>query len=266
MLVTLKDILQGALAGGYAVAAPSVSTSVEVDAAVSAAEEMGAPIILDVHFEHDGKTSVSRPVELAHWMRSRGEHAAVPVAINMDIGGSFAGAVRSVRAGATSLALRNMPIYSEAVELTRKMSELAHAAGISSEGMVPCAPGLGYTDPQDAVRFVSETGVDCVAVSFSATGENGGMYLDLAHLAKIRRALGPCPLTLHGSLGADDEQLREACRSGINKVDIAKDLRKAAMQAVVAWDGAPDPISVAARGYAERLKAYILICGVRSLA
>ena len=92
-----------------------------------------------------------------------------------------------------------------------------------------------YTDPLEAADFVSQTGVDALAV---AIGTAHGQYhakpvLDLERLHQIREKVG-VPLVLHGGSGLSDEDFQNCIRRGIAKVNIFTDLTLAAMNSIKA--------------------------------
>lgn len=100
MLYTMKELLDRASAENYAIAAPNVGNSVDVDAAIAAAEALNAPLILDVRFENMGPANKRKacPKDLGQWLRIRCEHAKVPIAINEDHGPCFKAAVHNIQA------------------------------------------------------------------------------------------------------------------------------------------------------------------------
>ncbi len=92
-------------------------------------------------------------------------------------------------------------------------------------------PGKGFTNPDEAKRFVSETGVDALAI---AIGTAHGFYketpkLDFELLRKIRKIIPNTVLVLHGSSGLPDNDLIEAMNSGINKINVATEFKDAFM-------------------------------------
>ncbi|MGO2097741.1 MAG: class II fructose-bisphosphate aldolase, partial [Candidatus Microbacterium stercoravium] len=120
---------------------------------------------------------------------------------------------------------------------TSRAVEIAHAVGVSVEGelgtigkMESDDGGIIYTDPSDAVSFVERTDVDSLAV---AIGTRHGIYpsnitphLKLDLLREIKAAVG-IPLVLHGGSNNPDDEIGEAARSGINKINISSDIKVA---------------------------------------
>jgi fructose-bisphosphate aldolase class II len=237
MLVTMKEILNKAREGGYAVAAPNVFDHYTITACLQAAEEENSPIILDFG-ERDGDifTFAKIAVPLARDCR-------VPVAINLDHGPSFESAMKAIRAGFTSvMADRSTLPFDENVRQVKEITDIAHISGVSVEAelgqlvernQASNDDTLFLTDPQQAREFVDLTGVDCLAV---AIGTAHGLYkgkpfLDYDRLEKIRKSI-EVPLVLHGGSNTGDEALQKAVQSGISKVNLATDLFNAGMEAM----------------------------------
>ena len=122
--------------------------------------------------------------------------------------------------------------------------ELVHPLGISVEaeiGHVGSGESYdfekGLTAPEEALRFIEDTGIDACAV---AIGTAHGAYkgtpkLDFERLEAIKKATW-FPLVLHGSSGTGEELIGRACRMGINKVNVANDLLKTAYTTVKATE------------------------------
>ena len=137
------------------------------------------------------------------------------------------------------------------IACTKNIVEMAHAAGVPVEAELgavmghedgPLPPyeelfssGRGFTDPDEAVRFVAETGVDWLSV---AVGSIHGAIskslkdrkkqearLNIEHLDKIYKAAG-IPLVLHGGTGIRKQYIMEAVRHGIAKINIATAIRQ----------------------------------------
>ncbi|WP_302557180.1 class II fructose-bisphosphate aldolase [Holdemania filiformis] len=245
MLVTMKEILDPASAGNYAVAAPNLWTELDARAVIDAAQELRAPLILDIAYP--ANPDLFLLCQIARYFAQR---ATVPVAINLDHGGSKKEVLEAFRAGFTSVMIdRSACPFEQNVREVKEIVELAHALGISVEaelGHVGMADqyetdgSAALTEPETAAEFIRLTGVDCLAV---AVGTAHGAYpkgmkpkLDFERLAAIKEKTGHFPLVMHGSSGTDNETLRKACRMGINKVNIANDLCQAAAKAAKTAD------------------------------
>ena len=134
--------------------------------------------------------------------------------------------------------------FEENVEITKKVCELAHPLGVSVEGELGTigttdgdteggTEDIIYTKPEDAVRFVEETGCDTLAV---AIGTAHGIYpagmkpeLRQDLLSEIKKRVS-VPLVLHGGSGHDSGEIAEAVKRGINKINISSDIKDAFYQ------------------------------------
>ena len=241
MLITMKDMLVRASKENYGIAAPNVGHELDARAVLEIAEELNAPIILDVAYRatKDIKFFGSYLTRLA-------AQSSVPVAINLDHGGPFNEIVDAIVAGFTSVMVdRSSEPYDVNVREVSEIVKIAHATGVSVEAELGhVGDGSNYqvdgytalTEPEQAKKYIDETGVDCLAVAVgTAHGEyKGTPYIDFERLVAIKEAVGQdYPLVLHGGSGSGDENLRKACTLGINKVNIFTDLMKAAKGAAV---------------------------------
>ena len=122
------------------------------------------------------------------------------------------------------------------------MVKICHAVGVSVESELGhvgsgdnyAVDGVSnFTEPDQALRFVQETGVDALAVAIgTAHGAYKGvpkLHFDL--LEQIRDTVD-IPLVLHGGSGSGDENLAKACKLGICKVNVANDIMRGAYKAV----------------------------------
>jgi ketose-bisphosphate aldolase len=174
---------------------------------------------------------------LTAYIRARAEDSSVPVSLMLDHGRSFEECIRAIHYGFTDVMYDGSKLsFEENVETTRAVVRAAHAVGVPVEaelGHVGRGADYedlevrrqGYTNPDDAVRFVEQTGVDFLAV---AIGTAHGLYrsepqLDMELLSEIRARV-EVPLVLHGGSGVTEGQFREAIRRGISKINVATDL------------------------------------------
>ncbi|WP_343208999.1 class II fructose-bisphosphate aldolase [Anaerolentibacter hominis] len=273
----MKDILDRASAGNYGVAAPNVATELDARACMEAAEELNAPIIIDLHY-----TMNPDIVTLGHLITSLAHQCRVPVALNLDHGGDMVQFIKAFRGQFTSVMVdRSVLPYEENVAQVKQIVEMAHSIDVSVEAELGhVGQGDNYavdgnaalTDPQEAARFIKDTGIDCLAV---AIGTAHGAYtgipkLHFDRLKEIKEATGNFPLVLHGGSGSGDENLQKACTMGINKVNICNDLLKQASIDVQAADltgnHAYDIWDVVKNGYKKALKKYIELFGGKDKA
>ena len=274
MLVTMKEILDRANKENYAVAAPNVGNELNARASIEAAEDMNAPLILDVAFH-----ATSDIFFFGHELRMLAEQSSVPIAINLDHGTTLEQVQKAINAGFTSVMIdRSSYPDNENIRDVKEVVRIAHAAGISVEaelGHVGNAENYAHdrdaalTDPELAKKYIEETGVDCLAVAIGtahgAYPAEFKPYLDFDRLIEIKKTTNHFPLVLHGSSGTDSESLRKACQLGINKVNINNDLCKATVESIrnKNFDGnkAYSIFRVVQEGFKEKLKEMIAVYG-----
>lgn len=279
MLVTMKEILDKAAIGNYAVAAPNVSSELNARASIEAAEDMAAPLILDVAFRAtpDIEFFGAELCQLA-------QQTNIPVAINLDHGSCLEEVVQAIAAGFTSVMIDKSSLpYQENADYVKEIVRIAHAANVSVEAELghvgqafeySAAVQDMFTDPLQAKQYITETGVDCLAV---AIGTAHGAYtadvkcaLDFNRLQEIKEITGQFPLVMHGSSGTADVDLQKACRMGINKVNINNDLCQAVaatmQKADLTGNKAYGVFNLVQNAFAEKLKAMIEIYGSKGKA
>ena len=245
MLVTMKEILDRASKEGYAVAAPNVDNELNARACIEAAEAKNAPLILDVVYN-----ATTDLVFFGQMLRTLAQQSKVPVAINLDHGGSKKEVITAIQAGFTSVMFDRSAFSNEInMKEVKEIVDIAHEVGLSVEaelGHVGQATqydvdrNASLTSAEEAVEFIRYTGVDCLAVAIGtahgAYPRGFKPYLDFDRLVEIKEKTNQFPLVLHGSSGTDEESLRKACSLGINKVNIANDLYRSVVDAVVNGD------------------------------
>lgn len=282
-LVTSKEILQKAQQGGYAVGAFNVENMEMMQAVIAAAEAENAPVILQTT---PSTVRYATTAVFAKMACALAEKSAVPVAIHLDHGDSFALCRQAAWDGYTSLMIdgsrlpfeENIALVKRVVEMSGDLqanpcveAELGKLGG--KEDALEVLPGDDlYTDVGQAVRFVAETGVDSLAV---AIGTAHGFYtgkpkLDFERLTQLREAV-PVPLVLHGSSGVPDEDVRRAVSLGVCKVNFATELRvaytQAARQSLCADAALYDPKKYGAQArqaVTDLVRHRICICGAQN--
>lgn len=242
MLVTGKEILEDAHKNGYAVGAFNINNMEIIQAIIEAAEETKSPVILQASqggLKYAGIEYIEALAKVA------AHKAKVPVAIHLDHGTDFDQVIKCIRHGFSSVMVDGSkhPIE-ENIAITKLVVDIAHSVDVSVEGELGKIGGVEdhvvvdereatFTDPDEAVRFVNETGVDSLAI---AVGTAHGVYkgepkLDFDRI-KIIKEKTNMPLVLHGSSGVPYESLEKAVSLGINKINIDTDIRAAFAQAV----------------------------------
>ena len=290
MLVTMKEIVDAADKGGYCVPAPNYANEIQLRAAIDAAEECKSPLILDI--SRNGGMTVKREnfIDLCRTSRSLAENASVPVCINLDHGSTFEIITQCMHDGCTSVMVdRSYLPYEDNAAQVKELTRFAHALGITVEaelGHVGNNVGGGnpnntemrteedkrkfYTNPEQAVEYVKETGVDCLAV---AVGTVHGLYpegfkpsVDFDLLAELFEKV-PVPLVIHGGSGSGDAILSKMGPYA-SKLNVASDIYKAfrVAEAEAVKSGEGDAFEAGLNGYKEELKHYIRILGAEGKA
>lgn len=230
MLVNLKTILDMAEKGGYAIPAFNVYNMESVIGVLAAAEEMKAPIIMQVY---PRLMKEETGYFLSPVIKAAAEKASVPVCFHLDHGPSELETTRSIRYGATGIMLDGSTLpFEENIALTKRVVETCSYLDIQVEGelghvgMTSDENEDEFTTAKDAKRFVEETGVACIAV---AVGTAHGRYkkppkLDIERIREIRKETNNVPLVLHGGSGVPDDEIKKAVAAGIRKMNFATDI------------------------------------------
>ncbi len=262
LLVPSRKLLDAARLSGRAVAALNFYNAETLRAHLNAANAAGAPIILQTTEATINYLGIGLAVAMA---RAAADEAEQPLSLHLDHGAGYELAARCVEAGYTSVMIDGSKLpFAENVAVTRRVVEMAHAAGVSVEGELGHiahnddggAASDFFTRPDDAKRFVEETGVDALAV---AIGTAHGFYkgevkLDFPRLQQIRDAVGGVALVLHGGSGVPDALMQEAIRCGIAKINFGTELKNAFTRAVKASLMASDDIDLR-RTFAPAIQA-----------
>ena len=229
MLVNMRDLLADARVGGYAVGSFSVANMEMVLGVLQAAEELRAPVILQIAEVRLRQS----PLELiGPLMVAAARQASVPVAVHFDHGKTEKKIGQALELGFTSVMFdgSHLPLDENIAE-TCRIIEMARPYGAAVEAEIGCVGGsedgseeiaMHCTDPADAVRFEQETGVDALAI---AIGNAHGNYkatpkLRFDILAQVAEDTHT-PLVLHGGTGISPEDFRRCAQTGIQKINIA---------------------------------------------
>jgi len=274
-LVAMRQLLDRAAAGGYALGAFNVANLEQVQAVMQAAERTQSPVILQAT---PGARRYATDRFLVHLVRAATEvYPGIPVALHLDHGNSPETCFSAIEQGFTSVMMdgslredgKTPAGFEENVAVTRAVVEHAHAVGVTVEGELGTIGGIedGHgagrahlTDPDEAVEFVSRTGVDALAV---AIGTSHGAYkfsnpptgelLAMDVLERIHERLPDTHLVLHGSSsvpqslvervnafggelrptwGVPIDEIRRGIRHGVRKINVETDARLAATGAL----------------------------------
>lgn len=233
-LVSTKQLVTTAYQNKFAVGAFNVGNSEFVKNIIAVAEELESPVILEIHpLEYELMKSA-----IFKYIREAALTATIPVAIHLDHGRNMADVLRAIQDQANSVMIDSSGLpFEENLKTTKQVVEVAHSVGVSVEAELGSIGnrkftedqnmGRIYTDPESAKQFVTETGVDDLAVAIGTvhgpypSGEND-IRIDI--LKQLNETL-QMPLVLHGGSDNPDNKIREAIQNGISKVNISTDIK-----------------------------------------
>lgn len=248
-LRTLSQVLSTAERGGYAVGSFSPRTTAMIQPVLCAGQAALSPLIVQISQRELTRYQIT-PSRFAEefFAQVEEQHITVPVVLHLDHTKEMSVIQDAIIAGFTSVMIdaSEKPL-DENISITRQVVDYAHARNISVEaelGRIGTTDFVEtesdeelYTKPEEAERFVRETGVDALAVS---VGTAHGVYtvrqpkIDMPRLRAIR-ALTSVHLVLHGGSGVPAELMQAAVQlegGGVSKVNIATDLELAALGAL----------------------------------
>lgn len=231
-LITLRKLLDKAAEGNYGVGGFNVNNMEQIQAIMEAARETSSPVILQAS---RGARTYANDKFLYHLMLAANEiYPDIPIVLHQDHG-SVEACKSAVDLGFTSVMIdgslkadhKTPTSFEENVAMTKEVVEYAHAKGVSVEaelgviGGIEDGAGAGdmkseyLTDPDQAVEFVKETGVDALAV---AVGTSHGVYkfskepdstvLVMDRIVEIHKRLPDTHLVMHGSSSVPQELLK----------------------------------------------------------
>src|SRR5215467_5427160 len=274
-LVSMRQLLDEAAKGGYGVGAFNVNDMEQIQAIMEAATETQSPVIVQAS---RGARAYSQDRFLYHLMIAATEiYPDVPIVLHQDHGNSPATCKSAIDNNFTSVMMdgslkedgKTPADFDYNVKVTKEVVELAHAKGVSVEGELGCLGSLEHgggekedghgaegvlthdqllTDPDEAERFVAETGVDALAVAigtshgaYKFTSKTTGAVLAMERIEEIHRRLPNCHLVMHGSSsvpqdlqdiinkyggnlkqtwGVPVEEIQRGIKHGVRKVNI----------------------------------------------
>ena len=238
MLMNMKDLLTVAQKNHFAVPAFNIGSDQLLKAVMKTVKELKSPVILEMspdEFNFVGYAQIQA-------MLYEAAHTDVPVCIHSDHGDSYETVVRAIQAGMTSVMIDASKLpYEENVAITKKVVETAHIANVSVESELGTigttgnsieggTEGVIYTVPEEAKQFIEDTGIDTFAC---AIGTAHGIYpkdmkpkLRIDILKDITDQVS-VPLVLHGGSSNKDEEIAEAVKNGICKINISSDIKVA---------------------------------------
>ena len=263
-LVTSKEMFEKAYAGGYAIGAFNVNNMEIVQGITEACQEEHAPVILQVS---KGARAYANHTYLVKLVEAAVECCPdIPIVLHLDHGPDFETCKSCIDGGFTSVMIdASSKPFAENIEITKKVVEYAHDHGVVVEAELGTLAGVEddvkvehgqemYTHPEEVEEFVTRTGCDSLAI---AIGTSHGAYkfkpgqkpqLHFEVLEECSKRLPGFPIVLHGSssvpqeyvkmindhggkmpnaIGVPEEQLREAAKLSVCKINIDSDLRLA---------------------------------------
>ena len=291
-LVTTKEMFKKAYDGGYAIGAFNVNNMEIVQGITAAANELRAPLILQVS---KGARAYASHTYLMKLVEAAVIETGLPIALHLDHGDSFELCKSCIDGGFTSVMIdASSKPFEENIAITKQVVEYAHDHGVVVEAELGTLAGIedevkveeghaSYTRPEEVQEFVERTGCDSLAI---AIGTSHGAYkfkpgtkpqLRFDVLEAVEKNLPGFPIVLHGSssvpqnfvdeinkyggnmpgaIGVPEDQLRQAARSAVCKINIDSDLRLA-MTATIRKYFAEHPADFDPRQYLKPARAAI---------
>ena len=261
-LVTTTEMFKKAYDGGYAIGAFNVNNMEIVQGITDAAWELKAPVILQASA---GARKYTNSVYLVKLVEAALEmYPELPVALHLDHGSSFELCKDCIDNGFTSVMIdASGKPFDENIAITKQVVDYAHERGVVVEAELGTLAGIeddvkvsaedsSYTNPDDVQEFVERTGVDSLAIAIGTShgaykfkpGTDPHLRFDILH--EVENRLPGFPIVLHGAssvpqeyvkiinehggalkdaLGVPEDQMREAARSAVCKINIDSDLR-----------------------------------------
>ncbi len=261
-LVTTTEMFEKAYNGGYAIGAFNVNNMEIVQGITEAAQEERAPLILQVS---KGARAYANHTYLVKLVEAAVQECPdIPIALHLDHGPDFETCKACIVGGFTSVMIdASSKPFEENIEITREVVEYAHKYGVVVEAELGTLAGIeddvnvseedsSYTKPEEVEEFVTKSGCDSLAIAIGTShgaykfkpGTKPQLRFDVLH--ECEKRLPGFPIVLHGAssvpqeyvqmintyggnmpgaIGVPEDQLREAARSAVCKINIDSDLR-----------------------------------------
>ena len=296
-LVSMRQLLDEAANGGYGVGAFNVNNMEQIQAIMEAARETQSPAIIQAS---RGARGYTNDRFLWHLMQAAVElYPEIPVALHLDHGNEPATCISAIDLGFTSVMMdgslmpdgKHVADYEHNVAVTKEVVAYAHARGVTVEGELGTLGGIedGHgsgevhlTDPDQAVDFVQQTGIDALAVAigtshgaYKFSSKPTGEVLAMDRIEEIHRKLPTTHLVMHGSSsvpqdlvaeinkyggkmapswGVPVEEIQRGIRHGVRKINVDTDSRLA-VTAAIRKHFVENPEDFDPRGYLKPARA-----------
>ncbi len=241
-LVTLKEILAGTRAGHYAVGGFNFNGYEDAQGIINGAVAKNSPVILMASM---GAVKYIGLHQVAGMVKGMAESVDIPVCLHLDHATDYDLIKEAIKCGFTSVMVNaSAKSYEDNIADSKMIVDFAKQYGCSVEAELGKVGGkeenivvedasAAFTDPDDVPRFVSETGIDALAV---AIGTVHGFYksepkLDFPRLQKIVE-ITDCPLVLHGGSGVPVEDFKKCVQMGMSKINVGTELKATYSNAV----------------------------------
>jgi fructose-bisphosphate aldolase class II len=265
-LVSMRELLDHAAVNGYGIPAFNVNNLEQVQAVMAAAEEVGAPVILQASA---GARKYAGEAFIKHLIQAAIEaYPRIPLVMHQDHGQNVDVCQGAINLGFSSVMMdgslmgdgKTIASYEYNVEVTRKVVDLAHATGVTVEGELGCLGSLetmkgdkedGHgtdatmtreqmlTDPEQAADFVKRTQLDALAIAigtshgaYKFTRKPTGDILAIDRVMAIHQRIPNTHLVMHGSSSVPQDLLAIINQYGVRKINIDTDIRLAMTAAV----------------------------------
>ena len=262
-IVTSTQMFKNAYEGGYAIGAFNVNNMEIIQGITEAAQEVSAPLILQVSA---GARKYAKHVYLMKLIEAAEADTGLPIVVHLDHGENFEVCKSCIDGGFTSVMIDGSKhAFEDNIRLTREVVEYAHARGVVVEGELGKLAGIeddvnvsdedaSFTKPSEVEEFVTKTGVDSLAIAIGTShgaykfkpGQKPRLRFDI--LEEVGRRLPGFPIVLHGAssvihelvtiinenggempdaVGIPEDMLRQAAGLAVCKINIDSDLRLA---------------------------------------
>lgn len=246
--MTSRDWLEKAKREEWAMGAFNVGNLETFKAVVQAASNKKSPIIVE---SSPGETSFLGADNIIDLAKNYSQEFNIPILVNLDHAESLEDCLKGIEAGYDLIHFDGSKLpYEENVKIARQVVEAAHVKGLLVEGELDHIAGLSevhqdsaqseienipMTDPEKAARFISDTGIDILAVfvgNVHGVYQAGDEHLNLELLKNIAASVN-CFLSLHGGSGIPGEEIKQAIENGIVKVNINTEMRQAFKETLI---------------------------------